>query len=295
MQWEERPALRRPLVVVAFEGWNDAGDAATLALDYLATEWGATRCATIDPEEFYDFTVARPTVKRDEAGGRRIEWPRVELRSARIPDSGHDVMLLHGVEPSLRWRTFCQTIVEIVESVGAEMVVILGSMLADVPHTRPVRVSGHSSDTDLAARVGLSASTYEGPTGIVGVLMDALRRAGHPAASFWASVPHYVHQLPSPKAALALVERSAALLGATVDPMELREAAEEYERQVSERVADDEDAAAYVAQLESADDLDIGDDGPREPLQMASADELGAEVERFLREHRPDAGGPTGS
>jgi hypothetical protein len=170
-------------------------------------------------------------------------------------------------------------------------------MLADVPHTRPVRVSGTTTDRDLARRVGLAAPTYEGPTGIVGVLLDALREAGLPAASFWAAVPHYVHQLPSPKAALALVERSAALLGAPFDPLALRTAAAEYERQVSERVADDADAAAYVAQLEDAEDVEAGETdgsglsqaGTDPPLHPGSADELAAEVERFLRDHRRES------
>src|ERR1700733_1575388 len=208
VHWEDRPVLRRPLFVIAFEGWNDAGDAATLALDYLAQEWDATRCATIDPEEFYDFTVTRPMVTATSDGDRQIEWPHVELLAARVPGAGHDMLLLRGVEPQLRWRTFCEAVVSVVEAMNAELVVVLGAMLADVPHTRPVRVSGTTTDVALAHRVGLSTSTYEGPTGIVGVLLDALRRAGHPAASFWAAVPHYVHQMPSPKAALALVERS---------------------------------------------------------------------------------------
>lgn len=296
VHWSDRPVLRRPLFVIAFEGWNDAGDAATLALDYLAQQWNATPCATIDPEEFYDFTVTRPVVRRTSAVDREIEWPHVELLAAEVPGSGHDMLLLRGVEPQLRWRTFCEAVVSIVSTMGAELVVVLGSMLADVPHTRPVRVSGTTTDVDLARRVGLATPTYEGPTGIVGVLLDALRRAGLPAASFWAAVPHYVHQMPSPKAALALVERSAVLLGAPFDPRALRVAADEYERQVSERVADDEDAAAYVAQLEDAEDYETGvgeDDVARSGetesagrLRLATADELAADVERFLRDHR---------
>jgi predicted ATP-grasp superfamily ATP-dependent carboligase len=200
------------------------------------------------------------------------------------------------VEPQLRWRTFCETVVSVVESTSAELVVVLGAMLADVPHTRPVRVSGTTTDVALANRVGLSTSTYEGPTGIVGVLLDALGNAALPAASFWAAVPHYVHQIPSPKAALALVERSAALLGAPFDTLALRAAAEEYERQVSEQVADDEDAAAYVAQLEYAEDSEAAEGegeedlaaslGREGPLSVARAEELADEVERFLREHR---------
>jgi proteasome assembly chaperone (PAC2) family protein len=280
--------------VIAFEGWNDAGDAATLALDYLAREWDARPCATIDPEDFYDFTVTRPTVKLMPGQDRKIEWPHVQVLAAEVPGAGHDMLLLRGVEPQLRWRSFCQAVVSIVRGAGAEMVIVLGALLADVPHTRPVRVSGTTTDGELAQRAGLAAPTYEGPTGIVGVLVEALRDAGLPAASFWAAVPHYVHQLPSPKAALALVERSAALLGAPFDPWDLRTAAAEYERQVSERVADDEDAAAYVAQLEDAEDLDAGADASAAgtatvesgPLPLAGAEELAAEVERFLRDHR---------
>lgn len=291
LHWERRPALRRPLFVVAFEGWNDAGDASTIALDYLARSWGAERVATIDSEEFYDFTATRPQVRLDSDGFRRIDWPDIELLAATLPDSGHDLVLMRGVEPQLRWKTFCSTVVTAARDVGAEMAVILGALLADVPHTRPVRVSGTTDDGDLATRLGLAAPSYEGPTGIVGVLHSTLREAGIPAASFWAAVPHYVHQLPSPKAALALVERSAALFGATVDAGELREAAHEYERQVSERVADDEEASAYVAQLEEAEDTgaalgDLG--GLHDPLRLDNIDELASEVERFLRDHRHD-------
>lgn len=292
LRWEHRPALRRPLFIVAFEGWNDAGDASTLALDYLARAWGAERIATIDAEDFYDFTVTRPHVSMGTDGARRIEWPDIELLAATLPDSNHDLVLLRGVEPQLRWKSFCATVVAAAKEAGAEMAVILGALLADVPHTRPVRVSGTTDDEDLAERLGLAAPSYEGPTGIVGVLHNALREAGIPAASFWAAVPHYVHQLPSPKAALALVERSAALFGAPVDAGELREAASEYERQVSERVADDEEASAYVAQLEEAEDTGATAGhpamNPSDPLRLANIDELAAEVERFLRDHRPE-------
>ncbi len=296
VHWVDRPDLRRPLFVIAFEGWNDAGDAATQAVDYFAQEWRARRCATIDPEEFYDFTVTRPTVRPVTGGGRLLEWPRVEVLAAEVPTGAHDVLLLRGVEPQLRWRTFCEAVVSIVESMRAELVVVLGALLADVPHTRPVRITGTSTDQELAGRAGFAASTYEGPTGIVGVLVDALRQANLPAASLWAAVPHYVHQVPSPKAALALVERAADLLGAPVSPVALREAAVDYERQVSERVADDEDAAAYVAQLEDAEDLESSESGsdpggstpagPAGSLPPGSGDTLAAEVERYLRDHR---------
>jgi predicted ATP-grasp superfamily ATP-dependent carboligase len=285
VRWEHTPNLRRPLLVVAFEGWNDAGDAASLALAYLAEAWGARRFATVDPEEFYDFTTTRPQVRIVDGQTRSIEWPEVELLAAAVPGANRDVVLVQGVEPQLRWRAFCGAIVGVAQTLGAELGVILGALLADVPHTRPVRVSGTTEDVELAVRLGLSVSTYEGPTGIVGVLHHALNESGLPAASFWAAVPHYVHQVPSPKAALALVERSAALIGARVNPLELRVAAEEYERQVSERVADDDDAAAYVAQLEQAEDVE---DALDPSSGLADADRLAAEVERFLRDHRSD-------
>ena len=290
VRWEREPRLRRPLLVVAFEGWNDAGDASSLALEYLARAWDAERFACIDCESFYDFTVTRPQVRLDDDGGRRIEWPDIEVLGAHVPGSAHDLVLLRGVEPQLRWRTFASTVVDLATQIEAEMAVILGALLADVPHTRPVRVSGTTDDRDLAERLGLGTPTYEGPTGIVGVLHDALRRGGVPTASFWAAVPHYVHQLPSPKAALALVERSAALLGAPVDALELKVAAQDYERQVNERIADDEDAAAYVAQLEDAEDTERDQAAPvgGDRLHVGNIDELAAEVERFLREHPRD-------
>ncbi|MBV9660465.1 MAG: PAC2 family protein [Acidimicrobiales bacterium] len=288
VRWHQEPQLRRPLLVVAFEGWNDAGDASSLALGALAEAWRAERFATIDSEEFYDFTVTRPQVRLGERQERYIEWPDIELLGARVPGSRHDLVLLRGVEPQLRWRTFSAAVVTVAQKVEAELAVILGALLADVPHTRPVRVSGTTDDQELADRLGLTAASYEGPTGIVGVLHDTLRRHGIPTASFWAAVPHYVHQLPSPKAALALVERSAALLGAPVDSPELRAAARDYERQVSERIADDEDAAAYVAQLEDAEDTEWDGDGSGDGLRLGSIDELAAEVERFLRDHPRD-------
>jgi predicted ATP-grasp superfamily ATP-dependent carboligase len=290
VHWESRPVLRRPLLVIAFEGWNDAGDASSIALRHLARAWKAERFATIDAEEFYDFTVTRPQVRLNEEGERRIDWPDIELLAADVPGSAHDLVVLRGVEPQLRWRTFSSTVVSVAKAVAAELAVILGSLLADVPHTRPVRVSGTTDDRELANRLGLAPPSYEGPTGIVGVLHEALRLSGIPSASFWAAVPHYVHQMPSPKAALALVERSAALLGAPVDSVDLRAAAIDYERQISERIADDEDAAAYVAQLEDAEDTGWEDVDPSGPprLQLGSIDELAAEVERFLRDHPRD-------
>lgn len=286
IRWERDPGLSRPLLVMAFEGWNDAGDAASMALSYLARAWEAERFATVESEDFYDFTVTRPQVRLAEDGGRRIDWPDVEILGARVPGSRHDLVLVRGVEPQLRWRAFTGAVVELAGRLETELAVTLGALLADVPHTRPVRVSGTTDNTELAGRLGLEAPAYEGPTGIVGVLHEALYRSGIPAASLWAAVPHYIQQLPSPAAALALVERSAALLGAPVDAPDLRAAAAEYLREVDERVAQDDDAAAYVAHLEDADDGQHREPGPKERLQLGSADELAAEVEAFLREHR---------
>jgi proteasome assembly chaperone (PAC2) family protein len=279
LRWDERPSLRRPVLVGAFEGWNDAGEAATMALRSLATTWSARRIASVDPEEFYDFSATRPEVHLVDGVTRRIEWPANELWVAAAP--AHDIVLLLGVEPQLRWRTFCTGLLGAASDLGVELVITLGALLADVPHTRAVRVTGAAHDPDLAQRLGLQRSRYEGPTGIVGVLHDTCAAQGMPSASLWAAVPHYVHQVPSPKAALALVERAAVLVGASVDPAPLRDAAEEYVRQVSEQVEADEDAAAYVARLEAADDAEQEAERP-----LPSADALAAEVERFLRDHR---------
>jgi predicted ATP-grasp superfamily ATP-dependent carboligase len=284
VRWEHRPQLRRPVLIAAFEGWNDAGDAATLAVRYLAETWGAQRFASLDPEEFYDFTTTRPHVELVDGISRTIDWPANELWAAAAPGTGQDVILLRGVEPQLKWRTFCACVLEIAHAFGVKLAVTVGALLADVPHTRPVRVTGTAQDAELATHLGLQRSQYEGPTGIVGVLHDAFTRAGIPSASLWATVPHYVHQVPSPKAALALVERAAALLGTRVNPVELRVAADTYEREVNARVADDEDAAAYVAQLEEASDRQQQEEATEVP--SPSADSLAAEVERFLRNHR---------
>jgi proteasome assembly chaperone (PAC2) family protein len=285
VRWEQRPKLRRPIVVAAFEGWNDAGDAATTAVRYLARSWAAKPFASIDPEDFYDFTAVRPLVRLVDGITRQIDWPSNELSAAAVPGSNHDAVLLSGVEPQLKWRTFCGAILDVATEVRAELVVTLGALLADVPHTRPVRVTGAAHDPELAGRLGLVRSRYEGPTGIVGVLHDACRSARVPSASLWAGVPHYVHQVASPKAALALVERSAALLGIELSPIELRKSAADYEREISERVADDAEAAAYVAQLERADDAERVTAGDE---VVADADSLADEVERFLRDNHHD-------
>jgi proteasome assembly chaperone (PAC2) family protein len=297
VRWEDRPQLRRAVLIVAFEGWNDAGDAASTAARYLATEWGGRRIASIDPEDFYDFTVVRPTVRLTDGLTRAIDWPDNEVMVGQTPS--RDVVFLHGIEPQLKWRTFTTQIVQIAEALGVEMAVTLGALLAEVPHTRPVHVTGTAADDELVRRLGFERSQYEGPTGIVGVLQAALNDARIPAASLWAAVPAYVAKTPSPKGALALVRRLAQVLGERADVTSLEIASAAYERQVSEVVNEDEDVASYVRGLEESDDAERTDtdgepDGDREPIHGShpsghgidgSGDALAAEVERFLREH----------
>ncbi|HET7486399.1 MAG TPA: PAC2 family protein [Acidimicrobiales bacterium] len=279
VRWDDHPRLRRPVLLAAFEGWNDAGDAASMAARWLAAQWAARGFATIDPEEFYDFTVARPRVRLVEGMTRKLEWPDGELEAASPPGSPHDVVFLHAAEPQLRWRTYAATVVDIARSLEVELAITLGGLGAEVPHTRPVRVTGTAANAALASTLGLRRSRYEGPTGIVGVLHDAFGRAGIPSASLWANVPHYVSGAPSPKAALALVERTTNLLGARVPLDELRVAAEAYERQVSEVVAEDDEVAASVRRLEELEELDVDADEGLEP-----SGGLAEEVEQFLRD-----------
>ena len=285
MRWEERPSLRRPVLIAAFEGWNDGADAASSAARFLAEAWSARPFATIDPEEFYDFTEVRPHVRLVDGVTRQVDWPAPELSAASPPGIDHDVVFLRGFEPQLRWRTYVSLLVETAKDLGVELVLTLGALLADVAHTQDVPVTGMAADAQLMSRLGMKRSRYEGPTGIVGVFHDALAAAGVPAASLWASVPLYVGSTPSPKAALALVERTAALLGVELGTMELEIAAAAYERQVSEVVAEDEDVAAYVQRLENLDGEEDDDDEAGSEGGLPSTDALAAEVERFLRDH----------
>ena len=290
--WEHRPdGLRAPALVCAFTGWNDAGDAASAALQFLGSSLGATRFARIDPEDFYVFQATRPKVKLIEGLTRSVEWPEVEIYAARIPRAPRDLVLLQGAEPSMRWRSFCKLIVDLAEALGTQMVVTMGALLADVPHSRPVPITGLSSDEGLVQRVGLSPSSYEGPTGIVGVLHAACQEAGVPTASLWASVPHYVAAAPNPKAALALVRKLEGLVGVSVDAGELESAAADYERQVSLAVQSDPDVQAFVERLEQAAE----EEEPRmSPQDLPSGDTIAREFQRFLRQRGPEAGGPGG-
>jgi predicted ATP-grasp superfamily ATP-dependent carboligase len=283
--WEHRPdGLRAPALVCAFTGWNDAGDAASAALQYLGASLEATRFARIDPEEFYDFQATRPKIKLVEGRTRSIEWPEVEIYAARVPRAPRDLVLLQGAEPSMRWRTFCRLIVDLAEALGTQLVVTLGALLADVPHSRPVPITGLSSDDSLVQRLGLQQSGYEGPTGIVGVLHSACQEAGVPSASLWASVPHYVAAAPNPKAALALVRKLESLVGVSVDAEELERSAVDYERQVSLAVQSDPDVQAFVERLERAAAEEEEEMGPQD---LPSGDVIAREFQRFLRQRGP--------
>ena len=288
--WTSRPELRSPVLVAAFRGWNDGGSAATLAAGFLVRTWGAERFASIDPEGFVDFQEHRPTVSLDEGLTRRIEWPENVPYHAAVPGLDRDAVVLLGVETNLRWRTFCGLVTGLARQLGTELVVTLGALLADVPHTRPSPVTGTASDPELVRELGLQQSRYEGPTGIVGVLHDACRREGLASVSLWAAVPHYVSLAPSPRAARALVGRLSGLLGTTIDDTELAEAEVSYAAQVSEAVAGDSDTAAYVEELEQlADSMELDENLP-------SGDTLAAELTRFLRERDRQRGdeGPRG-
>ncbi|MGE0000197.1 MAG: PAC2 family protein [Ilumatobacteraceae bacterium] len=299
VRWLAQPKLRQPTVVAAFTGWNDAGDAASNAVRHLIEGWGAQALAEIDPEEFTDFATVRPHVRLADGRTRSIVWPTVGLWSASTP--GGDVILILGPEPALRWRLFANELVEVAEHHGAGLVLTLGALLADVPHSRPVQLMGTATDPDVISRFDLQRSRYEGPTGIVGVLQDAFQQAGISSASLWAAVPAYASQVPSPKASLALVTRTCGLLGTPTPIGKLGQEALEYEGRVSALVNDDDDLVGYVARLETMnleDDDDEDDDdtvgGERgddlEPIDAESvdSDELMAEVERFLRD-QPDA------
>src|SRR3954449_7384971 len=283
-----RPELRDPVLIAAFRGWNDGGQGASLAGGYLAKIWEADRFADIEPESFFDFQATRPHVSLVEGQTRHIDWPENAFYHAPIPGLDRDAVLLLGIEPNLRWKTFTGMIVDLAQDLGVELMVTLGSLLADVPHTRPSPVTGGATDPDLIERLGLQRSRYEGPTGIVGVLHDACNTAHIASVSLWAAVPHYVSLAPSPRAALALCQRLGDILDTAIDTDELDEASERYSEQVSEAVASDEETAAYVAELEErAEILDDEEDIP-------SGESLAAELTRFLRDRESGDDGEPG-
>src|SRR5512132_3139673 len=278
--WEaEPPHLRSPALVCAFAGWNDAAGAATAALTTAAESLDAELIAQIDPEDFFDFQANRPTLRLTEAQTREIEWPGNVLLTATPQGSERDLVLLAGTEPNLRWRTFADGIAETAEGLGVEIVVTLGALIADVAHTLPVPITGLASNEELVKRLDLTRSTYEGPTGVVGVVHDACGRKGIPSASLWAAVPHYVAAVPNPKAALALLRRLEGLVGVAVEASGLEEEADSYESQVSRAVAANPEIEELVQRLEAeqADRLDLEDDVP-------SGESLARDFERYLRQ-----------
>jgi proteasome assembly chaperone (PAC2) family protein len=286
-----RPDLRRPVFLAAFRGWNDGGQGATLGAGYLARQWGAEEFATIDPENFYDFQEVRPQVMLEDGLTRKLEWPANTFLHAPIPGLDRDAVILLGVEPNLRWKTYSKLVVGFVQELGIDLVATYGSLLADVPHTRPAPVSAAASDPSLVEEMGVEPSRYEGPTGILGVLLDDCRHAGVPAVSLWAAVPHYVSLAPSPRAALALCRRFGELLSIDIDLAELETASEEYSEQVTEAVASDSETASYVEELERRVDM------MEEEADLPSGESLAAELTRFLREREQNgedesAGGP---
>ena len=278
LQISYRPELRSPVLVAAFRGWNDGGQGASLAAGYLAKAWGAERFAEIDAEDFYDFQATRPMVSLEDGETRKLDWPDNGFFHASVPGSNRDAVILIGTEPNLRWRTFAGLVLGLAQDLGVERVVTFGSLLADVPHTRAAPVTAAATDPQLVEELGLEPSRYEGPTGIVGVLLDAARRASIPSLSLWAAVPHYVSLAPSPRAALALVNRFGELMHLDIDTEDLETASDEYSEQVSEAVSTDADTAAYVEELERRVDL------LSEEEELPSGDTLAAELTRFLRE-----------
>jgi proteasome assembly chaperone (PAC2) family protein len=301
VRWNAKPTLRRPALIAAFSGWNDAADAASDGVRWLARNVGARVFATLDNEEYLDFQAARPTVELVDGVIREIQWPALAFSAGSTPGTGRDLVLLLGVEPNLRWPMFCEDVISVARATGCELVVTLGALLGDVPHTRRIRCTGSATDPALAARLGMQRSTYEGPTGIVGVLHDAARRVGFASASIWAPVPHYVATAPNPKATHALLERLGLLLDVGLELTDLEIAASAWERSVDEVVAGDEDARSYVERLEQRYDEANGIDAGTEPDSddtddedwldeddLPSGESLAEDFERYLREQRDE-------
>ncbi len=281
VEWIFRPEVARPVMVCAFAGWNDGGEAATTALRHLRDRSAGRRFASIDPEEFYDFQVNRPTVRLEPGLTRRLEWPRNDFFLARAGE--RDLVLFLGVEPNVRWRTYTQEILRVATDLRVELLVTLGAFLADVPHTRPAPVSASSTDPEWLARPGVEPARYEGPTGIVGVLHDAAPAVGVASLSLWAAAPHYLPAGPNPKVALALLRALRDVVGLDVDLGDVARIAEGWQRRVDEEVADDPALAEYVRQLER--------EGTGEPSPIPTGEELAEELERFLRDQGRDQGG----
>jgi proteasome assembly chaperone (PAC2) family protein len=279
---------RRPILITAFSGWNDAAEAATTAARYLAAAYGAEKFAEIDPEDFYNFGLSRPHVRFRPGSEteREVVWPATEFSLARPAALERDFIVGVAAEPHLRWKTYCRTVLDLARRCDVTLVLTLGALLAEVPHTRPVRLVGGASDPELAARLGLRPTRYEGPTGIVGVLNSMCRDAGISTASLWANVPHYVSGIENPKAALALVRRVLSLLNGTLDLADLEDAVRQFDQNLAEIVAQNGKIAAYIAKLESRDAEESS--GGTAESDLPPASQLVAEIEQFLRQQRPE-------
>jgi proteasome assembly chaperone (PAC2) family protein len=281
LSYQSQPSLRRPFLVAAFEGWSDAGDAATIAVSYLKEKWDAKPLATLDHEEFFDFQAHRPVVRMNEGGVREIIWPSIEFSYASVPGTERDAVLLSGIEPSMRWPTFTKHILDVAHTTGVELLVGFGALLAGRPHTRPTRITGTATTPELNAKFGLQPPRYEGPTGILGVIADACRQDDLDAITLWGWVPHYLRDAPSPTTSLALLQRLSALTDLSIDLNDLDGRAHVHVEQVNEAIENDPDIRATVESLERQADAEDIDD-------MPSGDDLVAEVERFLRDQRGD-------
>jgi proteasome assembly chaperone (PAC2) family protein len=283
--WEgDLPHLRSPVMVCAFRGWNDAAASASTALTSIATALDADLVARVDPEEYFDFQSTRPTITLDEGQTRRIEWPENDIYAARVPSADRDVVLLDGTEPNLRWRTFSETIATAADALGVEMVVTLGALIAEVSHTLPVPITGLASSAELVEELDLERSSYEGPTGIVGVVHDLCRQGGIDSASLWAAVPHYVAAVPNPKAALALLRRLEGLTGIAVEAAELEEETADYEEQIGRAVAANPEIEDLVSRIEAEQSELLDEEG-----ELPSADTLAQDFQRFLRQRGQDS------
>lgn len=280
LSWKgDLPHLRSPVLVCAFRGWNDAAAAASTALETIGNALDAEPIAAIDPEEFFDFQATRPNVILEDGETRRIEWPANDFAYCRVPSADRDLILLDGTEPNLRWRTFSEAIATAADALGVEFVVTLGALIAEVAHTLPVPITGLASSQHLVDQLELDRSSYEGPTGIVGVVHDLCAQAGIDSASLWAAVPHYVAAVPNPKAALALLHRLEALTGIAVEASDLEEETSDYERQIARAVAANPEIEDLVARIE-AEQVDMIDEGE----ELPSADSIAQEFQRFLRQ-----------
>jgi hypothetical protein len=286
-EFDGLPVLRSPVAIAAFEGWNDAADASTAAVEHLEQVWDAREVSSLDPEEFYDFQVNRPIVAMADGEIGRIDWPTTRFSVANPPGTERDVVLIRGIEPSMRWRSFCEALLEVCHSLEVSRVVLLGALLADVPYTRPLPISGSASDRVAAERYALTPTRYEGPTGIVGVLQDACTRAELEAVSFWVHVPHYANNPPCPKATLALLHRVEDVLDLPVPTADLAEESAEWEQRLRSAAEQDAELAEYVRELEERS----GDAG----LQPLSGDEIAQEFEKYLRRRGGQAGPAAGS